>query len=66
MDKLDDRTWRKSSYSGSNGGNCIEITTGPGTVAIRDSKDPRGPVLTLTGRDWQRFTDQVKAAPRPS
>ena len=65
MDKLDSRTWRKSSHSGSNGGNCIEITTGPGTVAIRDSNDPHGHVLTVTGRNWQRFADQLKAVPRP-
>jgi hypothetical protein len=65
MDKLDSRTWRKSSYSGSNGGNCIEITTGPGTVAIRDSTDPHGPVLSVTGQDWKRFADQVRADPRP-
>ena len=47
MDQLDGRTWRKSSYSGSNGGNCIEVTTAPGTVAVRDSNDPHGPMLTV-------------------
>ena len=62
MDQLDGRTWRKSSHSGSNGGNCIEITAAPGTVAIRDSNNPGGPVLTFTGQNWQRFTDQVKTA----
>jgi hypothetical protein len=46
---------------GSNGGNCIEITATPGAVAVRDSNDPRGPVLTFGGQDWQRFADQVKA-----
>ena len=61
MDQLDGRTWRKSSYSGSNGGNCIEITTTPGTVAVRDSNDPHGPVLTFGHQGWQRFADQVKA-----
>jgi hypothetical protein len=63
MDQLDSRTWRKSSHSGSNGGNCIEITTTPDAVAVRDSNDPYGPVLTFVGQDWQRFADQVKAAP---
>jgi hypothetical protein len=63
MDQLEDRTWRKSSYSGSNGGNCIEISAAPGTVAIRDSNDPHGPVLTFDSQDWRRFADQVKAAP---
>jgi hypothetical protein len=63
MDQLEGRTWRKSSYSGSNGGNCIEISTAPGAVAIRDSNDPHGPALTFDSQDWRRFADQVKAAP---
>lgn len=40
--------WRKSSYSGSNGGECVELAGLPGTVAVRDSKDPEGPVLLLS------------------
>jgi hypothetical protein len=35
--------WRKSSYSSSNGGNCVEIA--PHLGALRDSKNPAGPVL---------------------
>ena len=53
--------WRKSSYSGANGGNCIEIAAAARTVAVRDSKDPKGPVLAFGPNDWQRFADQVKA-----
>jgi hypothetical protein len=53
--------WRKSSYSGANGGNCIEIAAAARTVAVRDSKDPKGPVLRFQPKDWQRFADQVKA-----
>ncbi|RFS86776.1 DUF397 domain-containing protein [Actinomadura spongiicola] len=40
--------WRKSSYTGSNGGNCVELADVAGVVAVRDSKDPDGPVLLLT------------------
>lgn len=41
--------WRKSSYTGSNGGNCVELAGVAGAVvAVRDSKDPDGPVLLLT------------------
>jgi hypothetical protein len=40
--------WRKSSHSGSNGGDCIELAGLTGVVAVRDSKDPDGPVLLLT------------------
>jgi hypothetical protein len=37
-------TWRKSSFSGSNGGSCVEVANTLG--ALRDSKNPTGPVLT--------------------
>ncbi|GGT69972.1 DUF397 domain-containing protein [Actinomadura citrea] len=47
---LTDAKWRRSSYSGSNGGNCVELaeTVAASVVAVRDSKDPHGPVLLLT------------------
>lgn len=64
MDNLDGLTWRTSSYSGSNGGNCIEVAATPDAVAVRDSKDPHGPVLAFGPQDWQRFADQVKAGAR--
>ncbi|MEW2354429.1 DUF397 domain-containing protein [Spirillospora sp. NPDC029432] len=40
--------WRKSSYSTSNGGNCVELAGAGGVVGVRDSKDPNGPVLLVT------------------
>ena len=54
-------TWHKSSYSGANGGNCVEIAAAARMVAVRDSKDPDGPVLTFAPNDWKRFADQAKA-----
>ncbi|GAA1833021.1 DUF397 domain-containing protein [Actinomadura chokoriensis] len=50
---LKNATWRKSSHSGSNGGDCVELagvagTDPAGMLAVRDSKDPDGPVLLLT------------------
>ena len=58
-------TWRKSSYSGNGGGNCVEVARNiPGIVAVRDSKDPRGPVLTLGAGVWRGFVDDVKAGRR--
>ncbi len=54
--------WRKASYSGSNGGGCVEVARGrPAAVVVRDSKDPHGPKLAFTPREWQAFTRQVKA-----
>ncbi|MET9700529.1 DUF397 domain-containing protein [Streptomyces sp. NPDC006529] len=39
--------WRKSSYSGSSGGECVEVAPQPRLVAVRDSKVPDGPVFTV-------------------
>jgi len=53
--------WRKSSYS-SQSGNCVEVATNmPGTVAVRDSKDPQGPTLAVSSHDWQFFVRQIKS-----
>jgi Domain of unknown function (DUF397) len=53
--------WRKSAYSSSNGGNCVEVGQVTRTVAVRDTKQyGRGPVLRFTPAAWRRFTDQVK------
>jgi len=55
-------SWRKSTYSGANGGNCVEVGDLPGTVAVRDSKDPDGPALLFTPAEWAAFTARVKAS----
>ena len=53
--------WRKASFSTGNGGACVEVAhTGAG-IAVRDSKDPDGPRLAFTPRQWRSFTAQVKA-----
>jgi hypothetical protein len=53
--------WRKSSYSGANN-NCVEVARNlPHAVAVRDSKDPRGPVLAMSRQQWESFTASVKA-----
>jgi len=54
--------WRKSSYSGNGGADCVEVARNlPRAVAVRDSKDPRGPVLTLESAGWREFIADVKA-----
>ncbi|MEU8118729.1 DUF397 domain-containing protein [Spirillospora sp. NPDC049024] len=40
--------WRKGSHSGENGGDCVEMAGAAGVVAVRDSKDPDGPVLLVS------------------
>jgi hypothetical protein len=48
-------SWIKSSLSFSNG-NCVEVASLPdGGVAMRDSKDPDGPVLKFTPGEWRAF-----------
>lgn len=49
---LSNVTWRRSSRSTSSGGNCVELADAAyALVAVRDSKDPAGPVLLLTRAD---------------
>ncbi|MEU6728286.1 DUF397 domain-containing protein [Nonomuraea wenchangensis] len=54
-------TWTKSSHSGSNGGNCVEIATlSGGRRGVRDSKNPTGPALVFTPGEWDAFVNGVK------
>jgi uncharacterized protein DUF397 len=60
-------TWRKSSFSGGNGGACVEVAMipaaangGSDAVALRDSKDPVGPVLVFTPAEWLAFLSDVR------
>ena len=54
--------WRKSSFSGNGGGDCVEVArTLPRTVAVRDSKDPHGPILAMEPAEWREFIAEVKA-----
>ena len=54
--------WRKSSYSGGNGGTCVEVGTAAPAVAVRDSTYRDGPQLAFAADAWKAFTDQLKAA----
>ncbi|RDG34610.1 DUF397 domain-containing protein [Streptomyces corynorhini] len=54
--ELSNAHWRKSSYSNTNGGSCVEITEDfPGVVPVRDTKNPTGPTLTLPTAAWATF-----------
>jgi hypothetical protein len=53
--------WRKSTYSGGQGGNCVEVASAPGRVAVRDTKDNgHGPVLRVTSADWSRLLRTIR------
>ena len=60
-----DLNWRKSSYSGNGGGECVEIGAAPGAVVVRDTTDRTGPMLWFTPAAWRRFADQVKRSLAP-
>ncbi len=53
--------WRKSSYSSDQGGNCLEVAELPATVAVRDSKTPAGPTLTLAPAAFSAFVGWAAA-----
>ena len=56
MTDLTGAIWRKSSYSGSSGGNCVEIARNlPGVIAVRDSNDPEGSALVFSPEEWRAF-----------
>jgi hypothetical protein len=54
-------TWRKSSYSGNSGGQCVEVGAAASLIAVRDSKDPEGARLAFGRKTWQVFAARVKA-----
>lgn len=62
METIDHR-WRKASYSGNGGGNCVEVgRDGDGTVLVRDTKDlGHGPVCRYTPAEWRAFVAGVCA-----
>ncbi|MEU7111141.1 DUF397 domain-containing protein [Streptomyces sp. NPDC046182] len=54
--------WRKSSYSGGDSGNCLEVNDAacPAHVPVRDSKNPTGPALLFPAPAWTAFVEGVK------
>ncbi|MEU1305173.1 DUF397 domain-containing protein [Streptomyces shenzhenensis] len=53
-------TWRKSSYSGTNGGDCVEVADLGGRVAVRDSKDPGAGRFAVAPGAWTAFLRDLK------
>lgn len=54
-------SWRKSSYSGGQGGNCIEVADDASRMLVRDTTDRQGPTLRFSADAWRRLVEQVKA-----
>jgi hypothetical protein len=53
--------WRKSTRSGPNCDNCVEVAFVAGVIAIRDSKNPTGPARIFTPTEWGAFVGDTKA-----
>jgi hypothetical protein len=52
--------WRKSSYSGANGGDCVEVASAEG-VGVRDTTDREGVTLGFSAEAWQQFTRRLRS-----
>lgn len=52
--------WRKSTYSGSNGGDCVETASDSGVILVRDTTNRDGGTLSFTSGAWQAFTSTLK------
>ncbi|MBX6750947.1 MAG: DUF397 domain-containing protein [Micromonosporaceae bacterium] len=60
MIDLSGAQWRKSTRSGPNTDNCVEVANLGDRIAVRDSKDPTGPVLVFTPAEWD-----ARSSPAP-
>ncbi|MFJ8136703.1 DUF397 domain-containing protein [Streptomyces sp. NPDC096013] len=60
---LSTAVWRRSSYSNSSGGDCVEVCDDlPGLVPVRDSKAPHGPALLIAAPAWTPFIEWAGTA----
>ena len=66
MEELAGAAWRTSSYSGANGGQCVEVADrrDAARVLVRDTRNRAGVILRFSPQAWRRFTGQVKADTR--
>jgi xanthine/CO dehydrogenase XdhC/CoxF family maturation factor len=55
----DELTWCKSSYSGTNGGDCVEVAATTAAVHVRDSKRPLDAALTFSAAQWAAYVAQA-------
>jgi hypothetical protein len=55
-------TWRKSTYSGGNGSDCVEVGGSGPAVVVRDTKNRAGAMLAFGPDAWRRFAATIKDA----
>lgn len=56
--------WHKSSYSGGNGTDCVEVANHGNAVLVRDTKNREGAHLAVDAAEWRRFVAEVKGSLR--
>ena len=61
METIDGAPWRKSSYSGTNGGDCVEAADMGGRILVRDTTDRGGVVLSISPETRRRFTSMLSS-----
>ncbi len=61
MNSTESLAWFKSSYSGGEGGQCVEVAAGAGAVHVRDSKDVARPALRVSHDAWAGFLGLASA-----
>jgi hypothetical protein len=52
--------WRTASYSGANGGECVEVASTDEAVMVRDTKNRAGATLSVPAKAWQAFIAAMK------
>ena len=62
MDGTGALSWRKSSRSGNNGGDCVEVADTARVVLVRDSKDRDGAVIEFSAGAWRALVVNIKSA----
>jgi hypothetical protein len=60
METINSAPWRKSSYSGTNGGSCVEAADLGDSILVRDTADRGGVVLSISPDAWYRFTATLR------
>jgi uncharacterized protein DUF397 len=61
MEAIDSATWRKSTYSGANGGGCVEASVAElGRVLVRDTTNRGGRVLNVSAKAWRSLISSLK------
>ncbi|MDT0495142.1 DUF397 domain-containing protein [Streptomyces sp. NPDC012600] len=58
--------WFKSSYSGGDQGECLEVARGHAAVPVHDSKNPADPLLTFSPQGWSGFITAAKGGAFPA